>query len=254
MYKVIIVDDEETVRNGINMETAWADLDMLVVASCDNGQSAYEAVLKFQPDIIVSDIRMPVMDGIELLTRLREDGNEAFVIFLTAYSDFSYAQSALKLSAVDYLLKPFEDGALEASLKKVKAKLEAREKSASNGEEPERRVIAIKNGQFSKYTEEALSVIHSSYSDFDLGVKSIAESLSISDGHLSHLFKKETGLTINDYLTRYRIQTSMNLLKDCRIKVYEAAEQCGYRDIRYFSTLFKKITGVSPSDYQNNSK
>ena len=79
----------------------------------------------------------------------------------------------------------------------------------------------------------------------------IAQYLGISEGHLSHTFKKETDYSILNYLTRYRIHKSMELLKDCRVKIYEVAEQVGYRDIAYFSATFKKLVGVSPSEYQD---
>ena len=82
----------------------------------------------------------------------------------------------------------------------------------------------------------------------------IAEDIGLSEGHLSHVFKKETDYTVNDYLTRYRIQSAMKLLTNCRFKVYEIAEKVGYRDIAYFSTIFKKLTGVNPSEYQDRSQ
>ena len=82
----------------------------------------------------------------------------------------------------------------------------------------------------------------------------MAQSLNISEGYLSHTFKKETDYTLLNYLTRYRIHKAMELLKDCRVKVYEVAEQVGYRDIAYFSATFKKYTGISPSEYQLTCK
>ena len=78
----------------------------------------------------------------------------------------------------------------------------------------------------------------------------VAQSLHISEGYLSHTFKKETDYTLLGYLTRYRIHKAMERLQDCRVKVYEVAEQVGYRDIAYFSSTFKKYTGISPSEYQ----
>ncbi|MGN1170829.1 MAG: response regulator, partial [Lachnospiraceae bacterium] len=91
MFKILVVDDESLVRRGIVMETDWNALDCMVVAEASNGEEGLEAARRYRPDLIICDIRMPKMDGIEMLTRLREEGNEAHVIFLTAYSDFSYA-------------------------------------------------------------------------------------------------------------------------------------------------------------------
>ena len=84
-----------------------------------------EVIRRYRPDLIVTDIRMPKLDGIEMLRRLREEGNRAHVVFLTAYSDFSYAQSALKLGAADYLLKPFHDGELEETIARIRSRAQA---------------------------------------------------------------------------------------------------------------------------------
>ena len=117
MFKILVVDDENLVRKGIVMETDWARLDCMVVAEAANGEEGLEAIHKYRPDLVICDIRMPKMDGIEMVTELRNEGNETYVIFLTAYDDFAYAQNAVKLGASDYLLKPFEDGELETALK-----------------------------------------------------------------------------------------------------------------------------------------
>ena len=97
---------------------------------------------------------------------------------------------------------------------------------------------------------EAMDYISKHYNEPDISVGTVAESLNISEGYLSHTFKKETDYTLLNYLTRYRIHKAMELLKDCRVKVYEVAEQVGYRDIAYFSATFKKYAGISPSEYQ----
>ena len=101
---------------------------------------------------------------------------------------------------------------------------------------------------------EALNYIKEHYGEYDISVRKIAESLGLSEGHLSHIFKKETDYTINAYITRYRIRSAMKLLQNCRYKVYEVAEMVGYKDITYFSTIFKKVAGVTPSEYQDRSQ
>ncbi len=255
MFKILVVDDESLVRRGIVMETDWNALDCMVVAEASNGEEGLEAARRYRPDLIICDIRMPKMDGIEMLTRLREEGNEAHVIFLTAYSDFSYAQSAIRLSASDYLLKPFEDGELEKTVLAIKNKMEAKKQEGDTAHEQD--VLShssIRKGEKSKYVTEALNYIKEHYGEYDISVRKIAGSLGLSEGHLSHIFKKETDYTINAYITRYRIRSAMKLLQNCRYKVYEVAEMVGYKDITYFSTIFKKIAGVTPSEYQDRSQ
>ena len=122
MLKVVGVEDEELVRKGIVLTVDWAGAGCAVVGEAANGEEGLEVIRRYRPDLIVTDIRMPKLDGIEMLRRLREEGNRAHVVFLTAYSDFSYAQSALKLGAADYLLKPFHDGELEETIARIRSR------------------------------------------------------------------------------------------------------------------------------------
>ena len=135
MLKILVVDDEMFVRRGIVMETDWAAMDCAVVAEASNGEEALEAVHRYRPDLIISDIRMPRMDGIELLKTLRQEGNEVRVIFLTAYSEFEYAKQALRYFAFDYLLKPFEDGELEECVLRAKKEIEEQRDDRKNQEQ-----------------------------------------------------------------------------------------------------------------------
>ena len=246
MLKVVVVEDEELVRKGIVLTVDWAGAGCAVVGEAANGEEGLEVIRRYRPDLIVTDIRMPKLDGIEMLRRLREEGNRAHVVFLTAYSDFSYAQSALKLGAADYLLKPFHDGELEETIARIRSRAQAAAPAA-----PAAPVLPEGQGpEKSKYVREALTYLSEHYNDPDISVSSVARSLGVSDGHLSHVFKKETSYTLSAYLTNYRMHKATELLRDCRVKVYEVAESVGYRDITYFSSAFKKSVGMSPSEYQ----
>ena len=242
MLKVVVVEDEELVRKGIVLTVDWAGAGCAVVGEAANGEEGLEVIRRYRPDLIVTDIRMPKLDGIEMLRRLREEGNRAHVVFLTAYSDFSYAQSALKLGAADYLLKPFHDGELEETIARIRSRAQAAAPAA-----PAAPVLPEGQGpEKSKYVREALTYLSEHYNDPDISVSSVARSLGVSDGHLSHVFKKETSYTLSAYLTNYRMHKATELLRDCRVKVYEVAESVGYRDITYFSSAFKKKRGDVP--------
>ena len=247
MLKVLIVEDEEMIRKGIVLTVDWAALDCVVVGEASNGLEGLEAARRLEPTLIITDLKMPQMDGLEMLRALREEGCAAYVIILTAYDQFEYAQSALRLGAVDYLLKPFHDGELENAVNRLRSRME------SGPVAPETMGIPRK-GDKSRYVLEAMAYISKHYNEPDISVGTVAQSLNISEGYLSHTFKKETDYTLLNYLTRYRIHKAMELLKDCRVKVYEVAEQVGYRDIAYFSATFKKYTGISPSEYQLTCK
>ena len=252
MLKVLVVEDEEMIRKGIVLAVDWAALDCVVVGEAANGVQALEAVERYDPSLIITDLKMPVMDGLEMLRQLRERGNNAFVIILTAYDSFAYAQTALRLGAVDFLLKPFHDGELEQAVTRLKQRMDRAGQGGEKGPAP-LPLPELKKGDKSKYVLEAMAYIGEHYHEPNIGVAAIAQHLGISEGHLSHTFKKETDYTLLNYLTRYRVHRAMELLRDSRLKVYEVAEQVGYRDIAYFSATFKKLVGMSPSEYQDVS-
>ena len=114
--------------------------------------------------------------------------------------------------------------------------------------------MALPKGDKSKYVLQTLEYIAAHYADADINITTIARSIGISEGHLSHVFKKETSYTALGYLTLYRIHMARRLLADCRYKVYEVAGMVGYRDVAYFGSTFKKLTGLSPSEYQDRCR
>ena len=100
------------------------------------------------------------------------------------------------------------------------------------------------------YVRQAMDYIAGHYADENISIATIAEHLCVSEGHLSHVFKKQTGMTVTNYLTKTRIDAAMALLQTGRVKVYEAAAAVGYKDVTYFSATFKKLTGLSPSEVE----
>lgn len=245
MLKVLIVDDETVVRRGIVLGVDWAAMGCVVVGEAANGLEGIQAVERYKPNLIITDVRMPKMDGIEMIRELRRRGCEAHAILLTAYSDFDYVRSALQLGADDYLLKPFRDQELAAAVERVRQKVQERWEKGNDTELP------LVKGDKSKYVLKALEYISAHYADSGISITTIANHLGVSEGHLSHVFKKETNYTVVGYLTQYRIHMATKLLRDRNHKVYEVAELVGYKDVAYFGSTFKKLTGVSPSEYQD---
>ena len=248
MLKVLVVDDESVVRKGIVLGVNWASMGCIVAGEASNGEEGLAAVKRYNPNLIITDVRMPKMDGLQMVRELRAQGCRAYVILLTAYIDFEYARTALQLGAVDYLLKPFRDQELAAAIDRIRQR-EQEQTSLTPGD-----LLPLPKGDKSKYVLQAMNYISEHYQDQDISITPIARHLGVSESHLSHVFKKETNYTIINYLTQYRIHMAMNLLRDCRRKVYEVAEMVGYRDVAYFGSTFKKLVGMSPSEYQDRCR
>ena len=246
MMRVMVVEDEEMIRKGIVMAVDWAALDCEVVGEAANGEQALEVAEDCRPTLIITDLKMPKMDGLEMVRRLRESGCRSYVIILTAYDSFAYAQTAIRLGAVDFLLKPFHDGDLENAVLGLQRRI-----AAQSAPQPEP-LPGVRRGPKSRYVRAAMTYLEQNCADSNLSVGQAAAQLGLSEGHLSHLFKKETDMTLGAYLTRCRMQRAMVLLREGRLRVYEVAEACGYRDIAYFSGTFKKLVGMSPTDYQDS--
>ena len=250
MYRVIIVEDETMVRRGIVLTMNWAALDCVIVGEAANGEEGRELALRLAPDIIITDVKMPRMDGVEMIHKLKDAGCKSEFIILTAYSDFKYARSALRLGVKDYLLKPLKEGDLEASIQNILKPLQESEPDEdSDGLPTVLPSLTKAQNTMNKYVSEAIQFIYEHYNE-DITITTVARSLDISEGYLSRIFKKETSYTFTNYLIFYRIKLAMNLLKDHRVKIYEVADQVGYGDTTYFSSQFKKVVGISPSEYQ----
>lgn len=247
MYKVIVIEDEKYVRTGIIHGTNWGSVDCKVIGEGKDGSEGVRLAGLLHPDLIITDIRMPGMDGLAMMEEIRKIDSKVKVIFLTAYSDFSYAQTAIRLGAADYLLKPFEDGELESAIRRIFGqKKDLDEKLDSL---VPLRIAPSDSQPLPRLIQAAISFIEAHYSEESLSVSEIAKAVNVSEGHLSRLFKKSTGLSIGSYITHYRIRAAARLLRDPGNKVYEVAQMVGYSDVSYFSSLFRKLTGTLPSEF-----
>ena len=162
MLKVLIVEDETVVRRGVALGVDWAGMDCVVVGEASNGEEGLELAQKLQPGLIVTDIRMPRMDGIQMMNALRERGCGAHVIVLTAYNDFSYARSALLFAADDYILKPFHESELTAAVLRVCQKAAA--------PLPAERELPRSAPEQSKYVQATIKYVAEHYADPEMGI------------------------------------------------------------------------------------
>lgn len=239
MYSIMIVEDEYLVRQGISSLVDFKKFNMQVIGEAENGLEAWEKIQAECPDIILTDINMPQMNGIKLAQLAREQYPQLHIIFLTGYDDFDYALSAVKLGADDYLLKPFSREDVEAMLIKVKEKLDKEKKQQQVHE-------LVEKAEFSDLEQ----AIHDRLADTELSLKSLSFQLGFNSSYLSVLIKKELGLPFQDYLIQERTKRAKLLLLTTDLKVYEIAEQVGFEDMNYFSQRFKQIVGVTPRQFK----
>lgn len=243
MYSIMIVEDEYLVRQGIASLVDYEQFGMQVIAQAENGREAWQKFQENPADILLTDINMPQMNGLELAKLVRDQVPTCHIVFLTGYDDFDYARTAIKLGADDYLLKPFSKDDVEEMLAKVQTKLDKERKKA-------RIQNLVDQGQRSELEE----AIHNRLADSELSLKSLASQLGFSPSYLSVLIKKELGLPFQDYLIQERMKKAKLLLLTTDLKIYEIAEQVGFEDMNYFSQRFKQVVGLTPRQFKKGEE
>jgi two-component system, response regulator YesN len=267
MFKVLIIDDEEIIREGLRTVIDWEALDCKVIGEAVDGDEGLEMISSTAPDIVFTDIRMPGLNGLEMISKIKEYKHECKVIILSGFRDFEYAQQAVKLGAFRFLLKPtntqeiilsIEDAITE--LKKIKSNeqifksLKRKVKEDYNLSDSvtitEDNSLNSKEKNSKYLVVQALSFMRANLMK-DLSLKNVSDYLYISTWYLSKLVKKETGSTFTDILNEIRIDEAKKLLLQPQYKIYEISSMIGFTDVTYFNKLFKGITGLKPMEYRN---
>jgi len=242
MYKLLIVDDEPGIRNGLAC-LDWNPLNIEVAASVENGLAAMKYLEKNNIDIVITDIKMPVMDGLELIEKLHEFNNNIAIIALSGYDDFEYVKHCLKYSVFDYLLKPLDIDEWRATFERVVEHLD----KISGKEEND---IEIKAHSKNHIVQAAFDYMKKHYSE-QITLSTVAEHIYANPTYLSRVLKEETGMGFSELLTKLRIEAAKKKLKNPKYKINEISEQVGYMNPRYFTYIFKKYTGCTPYSYRS---
>jgi two-component system response regulator YesN len=262
MYKFMFVDDEEIVRRGFRKKIAWAEIGFEFLAPCKNGREAMQRIAREHPDVVMTDICMPLVDGLEVAAYIADRFPEIIVVILSGHDEFEYARCALRNRVVEYLLKPITSRELAALVAKLKIRLDEAvcRRSQLEFAGPPRRFPADKMSEAINTNEsrnpattkvaEAQEYIERNFAKKKLSVDEICQDLYISPSYLSRLLKRHLGKTFVDTLTDFRIEKAKQLLAGSDLNVYTVADAVGYSDPHYFSTIFKKMTGVPPSEYR----
>ena len=258
MIRLLIADDERLEQDALVGMVNHRFEHEVVLETAENGRKAADTAILWGADLILMDIEMPGMSGLDAARAVLAQRPGCRVIFVTAYRLFQYAHEAVHLGACDYLLKPVDPDELEASIRRAMRQIETERKLealAPVQPEPEEPAAPAAGAKEEENSQSALIMAHvrryleDNYM-FDLSLDSVSEILHISPAYLSAQFKKYQKMNFLDCLTELRINAARELLKDPFRSSAEVASMVGYEDASYFARAFKKRTGETPTQYR----
>jgi two-component system, response regulator YesN len=230
---ILLVDDEVLVTRGLTMQIQKYQPSWTIVGQATNGNRALEIIKSHSIDVLITDIRMPQLDGLELTKRVKELQPVTKIIILSGYAEFEYARIAIRYGVNDFLLKPVDYSTI------IDLIVEFEQKS---------RMASLEKLDM---IDTAIYHIKKNFTSPTLSLTEVAELVGLTPPHFSKIFKKKINELYIDYLTRIRIERAQLLLQQQNLlKVYEIGEAVGYQDQHYFSQIFKKIVGVTPKQYR----
>lgn len=237
-----MIDDEQTSFEIVKATIDWESMGV----SLEYAESAYQAMDMIKadmPDIILTDIMMPGMDGFKIIEWIKANSYNCEIIILTAYGTFEYARKALDFGVTGYLLKPINEAELKELINKAIYNINQNSKQADH----------INSVNYSLPVRLACEYLEKNYQE-NINLNKISNYVSLSKNYFCNIFKKETGITIWDYLIRIRMEEAKRMLLDTDQKTYEISERVGYDDPSYFGRLFKKYTGFTPIEFRDNKR
>ncbi len=252
MLQIVIADDENIERRVLKRKLERFLGDAAQVSCAENGREVLNLYEELHPDIFILDIEMPGVTGLEAAQEIRKLDKNSSIIFLTAFDDFAYAKKAISVHALDYLLKPCDDKELIAAVEEAQRIAEARIASGSDMSRIEVKEPLTEEApqnrqeQFRKYLNEH-------YSE-DISVQSMASEFGYADAYFCKIFKQYFGQSFVAWLTEFRVERAMELLVESDESVGHVGKLVGYPDANYFTKVFRRVAGVSPSEYRANPR
>lgn len=242
MYRVVLIDDESIIVEGLRRVVKWADYGCEVVGTAGDAQEGTELIRQLRPHILFTDIRMPGDDGLSMLAGVRSEFPDMQVTVLTGYRDFAYAQEAIRLGVTRFLLKPSKMDEIKEALQVMTQKLDALPRDAES--DP-----LLSAGSF--IVNKAIHYMEENYSR-KLTLQDVADCCYVSQWHLSKLLNKYAEKSFYDILNSIRIQAAKKLLEDPSLKIGDISERVGYSDTAHFARTFKKLENMSANEYRNS--
>lgn len=259
MLKVIIVEDEDIIRKGLVYTLDWLSMGCVIVGEAANGEEGLEKIIENNPDIVITDIKMPKLDGVSMLEQALKRHKFKSII-LTSYAEFDYARKAIELKAYEYLLKPVDEEKIKEIILKLHEEIDVGkevdfvlENKKNNGQYIDLNYYMQLDNSENSYVSKAVEYIIKDYSQ-KISVESISMGLGVSPSYLSRKFKDITNYTFLDLLNRYRIQEAVKLLNKGTYRINEISGMIGFSDYKHFCAVFKKYTLMSPTNFVKKLK
>lgn len=248
-YTVVFVEDEQIVRQEIVSSIRWDLLGLELVGTAADGLEGEQLIKQLEPDIVISDIRLPGQDGLTMLSHCPVN----HAIILTGHTDFAYMKQAIRLGVFDYLLKPVDDEELEEALASLVKKIQEEDKDVENlrkGSSGSGELIMLPRNVNNHVIDATIAFIAENYAN-PVGLQEAASYLELSESHLSRLFKEVTGLNFLQYLNAWRVNKAVEMMRNPKKNIGEIATNCGFPTPGYFAKIFKRFTGKTPTQFRD---
>ncbi|MCI6919326.1 MAG: helix-turn-helix domain-containing protein [Lachnospiraceae bacterium] len=237
--RVLLVDDEIMIREGFKKLFDWEAHDCEVAGEAADGMEALTKIDTLKPDIVIMDINIPIMNGLKVIQTSRLKYPDMAFVIVSGYDDFTYCREALRLQITDYMLKPVNYDEFGKCIDNLRISMFESRTRKGDPDMEEQPMLGIV-----RYMHEHLSE--------EISLTVLAEEFHLSAQYISQLFKNEIGVNFLTYLTSIRMEQARKLLLSTSLSIAEISEKTGYSDYRVFTKVFKKIEGVTPSQYRQN--
>jgi len=264
IIKVMIIDDEYLIRNLIKNCIDWNEIGIDIIAEASNAVEGLNLINKDKPDIILTDINMPITNGLDMSKDILERYPDIKVIVITGYDEFEYAKRSIKIGVSDFILKPIDEEELKNSVLKLKKEILAEHLKKKEYNNIKEKMVTFNNiinfsdnyeaGDKTLNIEQIKKFIVQNISNRDLSLKLVAEYFYVNSSYLSRIFKEKTDETFSEYIMNTKMKIAIEMLKNPNAKAYEISKKIGIDDPNYFSNWFKKYTGVSIKEYKKQNQ
>lgn len=252
MIKILIADDEQFERELLAQLVDSRFSRQAQSRMAENGRRAVDVATLWGADIILMDIEMPGIDGIEAAKQILLQRPDCKIIFVTAYSLFTYAHEAVKLGARDYILKPVDPAEVERAIRQAMAQRESHQQLEAMAPEASALQEDVPHDKTTALMAKVKKYLQNNYMMYDISLDSVSAILNINSSYFSTQFKRTFGVNFVEYLTDLRIRAAKELLADPMRPAAEVASMVGYESANYFARAFKKRTGLTPTEYRRS--